>query len=443
MKKNNGITLIALVITIIVLLILVAVSIATLTGENGLLTQAGKASEQTEIAEVTEKARLDIASWKADKVSKGEDSTLNDSVIKQILTGKDYVEGTPGEKSFISTSGHEILYSDLYESGETIGGTVEEAKNAGTVFTKNTTLQDTYGNTVKVPEGFKIASDSATDVTGGVVIEDVNHGATAGSQFVWIPVGTVYTNAEHTDPETIELSRYTFDDPENPQAVGADAISFFGSNFEEKSGTTENTPAINIGEFTTTAENSHGYYIGRYEARTTGERTAPTEDSGLTQITVEPNDYVYNYVTQPQTAKLSQEMYTGKSFTSDLTNSYAWDTAIVFIQKFEDSDYSNQTLQQSKGQIISKYNIKIKYVIYGIWQAIVQSGQQKLVATKPFRVPSEEALVDSMFFLLVLASALGWKFLNLIMFLDHFYICKHECCENISNKQGVTNVASF
>ena len=50
-KENKGITLIALVITIIVLLILAAVSIATLTGENGILSQAGRASEQTEIAE--------------------------------------------------------------------------------------------------------------------------------------------------------------------------------------------------------------------------------------------------------------------------------------------------------------------------------------------------------------------------------------------------------
>ena len=41
MKKNvHGITLIALVITIIVLLILAGVSIAMLTGQNGILTQA-------------------------------------------------------------------------------------------------------------------------------------------------------------------------------------------------------------------------------------------------------------------------------------------------------------------------------------------------------------------------------------------------------------------
>ena len=46
---------------------------------------------------------------------------------------------------------------------------------------------------------------------------------------------------------------------------------------------------------------------------------------------------------QAQAAKLSQEMYIGTSFTSDLINSYAWDTAIVFIQTFSDKkDYSMQ-----------------------------------------------------------------------------------------------------
>ena len=52
--NNKGITLIALVITIIVLLILAAVSIAMLTGENGILTQAQRAKEQTSVAEEKE-----------------------------------------------------------------------------------------------------------------------------------------------------------------------------------------------------------------------------------------------------------------------------------------------------------------------------------------------------------------------------------------------------
>ena len=46
LKTNKGITLIALVITIIVLLILAGVTIATLTGDNGILTKAQNAKEK-------------------------------------------------------------------------------------------------------------------------------------------------------------------------------------------------------------------------------------------------------------------------------------------------------------------------------------------------------------------------------------------------------------
>ena len=47
MKNQKGITLIALVITIIVLLILAGVSIAMLTGDNGILSNAQKAQTNT------------------------------------------------------------------------------------------------------------------------------------------------------------------------------------------------------------------------------------------------------------------------------------------------------------------------------------------------------------------------------------------------------------
>ncbi len=54
-KENKAITLIALVITIIVLLILAGVSIAMLTGENGILNQANKAKTETEYKGAEEK----------------------------------------------------------------------------------------------------------------------------------------------------------------------------------------------------------------------------------------------------------------------------------------------------------------------------------------------------------------------------------------------------
>lgn len=54
-KNTGGITLIALIITIIVLLILAGVSIAMLTGQNGILTQAQNAKQATEGAAAKEK----------------------------------------------------------------------------------------------------------------------------------------------------------------------------------------------------------------------------------------------------------------------------------------------------------------------------------------------------------------------------------------------------
>lgn len=62
-KQERGITLIALVITIIVLLILAAVSIATLAGKNGILTQANKAKENTEKA--TEKENTIVQDYES------------------------------------------------------------------------------------------------------------------------------------------------------------------------------------------------------------------------------------------------------------------------------------------------------------------------------------------------------------------------------------------
>ena len=78
MKKQNGITLIALVITIIVLLILAGVSIAMLTGENGILTKASGANEKTTAAEIEEAIKLGVSEILANKLDptyKGTDHT--------------------------------------------------------------------------------------------------------------------------------------------------------------------------------------------------------------------------------------------------------------------------------------------------------------------------------------------------------------------------------
>ena len=80
MTNNKGITLIALVITIIVLLILAGVSIAMLTGQNGILTQANNAGTQTRDADIKEAIALAV-------------STINAEVMDPTITTPKYSGG--------------------------------------------------------------------------------------------------------------------------------------------------------------------------------------------------------------------------------------------------------------------------------------------------------------------------------------------------------------
>ena len=75
-NKQNGITLISLVVTIIVLLILAGVSIMTLAGDNGLLTRTTTAKQKTEEAGVQEELQTAIEALKVDYYSSGATGTI-------------------------------------------------------------------------------------------------------------------------------------------------------------------------------------------------------------------------------------------------------------------------------------------------------------------------------------------------------------------------------
>ena len=280
-NKDRGITLVALVITIIILLILATISIQSLTN-TGLFKNAQKAKDETQNA------------------AENQAKTLNE--YEDELNK--YISGTP--------------------TTPPVAQVKKVADNVGTVLsaTDNTELQDAYGNKIVVPAGFKITND-ATTVDKGIVIEDATSSATAGSQFVWIPVGKIYTDTAKTEAntKTITLGRYSFDS-------NGIASAYSGSYVEEDANDAStlkkygNTIAKNITNFKNSATQNGGYYIGRYEARKNTNGT----------ITEVGTDTVWNNITQPSAATQSQNMYKSTKFTSDLMNSYAWDTATLFLQ---------------------------------------------------------------------------------------------------------------
>ena len=357
-KEAKGITLIALVITIIVLLILAGVTIATLTGDNGILKKAGDAKTQTEQAKADENLKIAIAG------SYGNDGKLNLKDLKDNLKNQGILTNSNefplevtvnGEKKKIDANGNVTVKLE----------SVADSKTKGTVFDDVTTLEDTYGNQVKVPKGFKIASDSATEVTGGIVIEDATYTNTIGSQFVWIPVGTGENAIKKANKETVDiaLGRYEF----TKNSDGTVTTSEYSGSYTEDTTASHNSSygnaiAKDIEQFKTSVKNNHGYYIGRYEAGVvdynssvlTSNSNNETNWTGYTgdniKLVCKKEQQVWNYVTQNKASELSRNMYGSEAkVTSDLINSYAWDTAIVFVQKCG-TESNSSTYSRTVGQ---------------------------------------------------------------------------------------------
>ena len=357
-KQKNGITLIALVITIIVLLILAGVSIAMLTGQNGILTQAQNAKTTTEDKSAEEKIKLAVMAARA----QSEGALDADKLVAEITnnyggtatkTGTGFpVNATVDGKSF-TIDGEGNVTSTGSGNGPTERKLLSEITGNET---DNTLAKDNLGNPITIPAGFEV--DNPNDnVEDGIVVRDKTHTKTAGSEFVWIPVGDVKTRNKGTI--NIELKRYVFNEdgtvneeltktePGDQLKISTGSLNYYYTEGLENS-STANTHAKNIETFKSKAESSHGYYIGRYESRTNMPRTSKTPDDKLTQITTKPDDHVYNYVRQSQAAKLSREMYSETPFESDLVNSYAWDTATLFLQTID-----NRTTDKTK-----KYSVQ-------------------------------------------------------------------------------------
>ena len=173
---------------------------------------------------------------------------------------------------------------------------------------KNTEVTYLDG-TVWIPEGFKIADDSASTVQGGVVIEDKD-----GNQFVWVPVATI-------------------DDYKRTWYTGDGSFSKYSEALPE--------------DEKTSVETYKGFYIGRYEAgdkESTVAKTLRSSNDVTKTVTIKANQAPYNYVTRTQAVSLAEGFATKQGYKAKtkLVSSYAWDTTIAFLQKVN-SDYGNSS----------------------------------------------------------------------------------------------------
>lgn len=311
-------------------------------------------------------------------------SQLNSDLRIQQIYGEDY-EKVDG------------VYEELIEANKS---ELEKFKISEEYATKTMTLTDKYENKIIIPSGFKVASDSGLTVGEGIVIEDNDitkdgNGNSRGNQYVWIPVGEI-TKQDGTKT-TITLGRYVFADGTNHKdsngnvlKKGTPILKQSAENYaneteiniteidptstenyaykELKINRTgvassgldgENETALNLKGFIDSVKENGGYYIARYEASygTDGKANSKVSNSFTTNSgssyapTVE--GALWNNITQLDAATASRNLYT--TINSDLINSYAWDTAIVYIQEFsENTDYSHQN---SKNTVLANTGV--------------------------------------------------------------------------------------
>ena len=272
------------------------------------------------------------------------------------------------------------VYEELVEANKS---ELEKLKDTSEYVTETKTITDKYKNKVVIPQGFKVASDSGLEVTEGIVIEDNDIkegiGNNRGNQYVWVPVGDIIKS--DGTKTTITLGRYTFADGINDKASDGTTVLEKGTPILKQSAenyTQEvlinsyykelatyrqggasgddnslNTTALNLKKFVDSVKANGGYYIARYEASygTDGKvnsKVSNTFTDSDTAPTTRTEGMLWNYITQIDAATACYNIYETSytNVTTDLINSYAWNTAIVYIQEFSgDTDYSYQNGQ--------------------------------------------------------------------------------------------------
>ena len=318
MKKNKGITLIALIITIIILLILVGVSLNLLI-KGDLFGSAEKAVEGTNAKVEEQQTAVDELMGELDEVEK------------------------------------EIEEQQRQQEE------AEKQKNLpGTRVSENTKyIRD--GKTAWIPKGFTVSGiKSEQSIDNGLVIYDIPEGITPDwsnpdsvktkyNQFVWIPVEVTASDTE-TSIEAFKRSAWTAN-----AETGGERTTGLNTSFTEPNATNDTDDktgiAKQIANLTKSIYKHGGFYIGRYEA---GSKTPRTSSSGVTEIGIKQDMYPYIYVKWGDSMSsigttgavyLSNSLYNTNEYgaTSMLCTGACWDSMLDFIKDREHSVMDSRT----------------------------------------------------------------------------------------------------
>ena len=356
-KKNKGITLIALSITVIIILIITGVLlyasqdsmyIKKLTNmQNDIEILRDKISlyysEHGDIPVKTEYQDIgnletagvigvnDTGKFYIIELESLEGLTLNYGEDYEVYKANGYQYSSDLTDIYIiNADSHNIFYVEgikVIENGTT--------QMYYTDYTQGDQEAVNIVEVVPIPEGFYHVE--GTTVEKGYVISDEEgddlNNSKKGNQYVWIPVdGILGEDGDINDIVNngkILLGRYEFNENGIPS-------EYLGTEYMEETQTQhveskyDNTIASDIEEFIDSVRKNGGYYIARFEASQDANNKAQSQY----------NQTAWINITQPDAAKACQELHAGVK--SDLTNSYAWDTAILFIQKYGQTDYSRQ-----------------------------------------------------------------------------------------------------
>ena len=335
-RRQTGITLIALVITIIVLLILAGVSIATLTGNNGILTQANQAKENNNSAAVKEKVEVE-ALGSIDKSGKFNKETFKDNLKTNLkLSDNDIVDNADGTIT-VKIDGYDVTVNGT--TGEVTGVTKSNGEKPTTGVQPGTevskTEKDNYTDSNKekatIPEGFTV-DETENTISSGLVV----HGPD-GSEFVWVPVSDINSMSQcsaaggdcnlqlegdvlkcktHNNNGEIVGKLYATDIGENFGTVNkiymddsglrepaylTNTITGDVSNFNTI-GVTLSDMQINYKNMSAKVAKYGGFYVGRYEASEANNRSLQSK-SGLNPVALSWYELYYK----------CNKTYTGKN----------------------------------------------------------------------------------------------------------------------------------